>query len=166
MTVLLISSFCAVWNPLIPSSLPKPLSPSQRLRELSISASLTHILLLHHPETVTHNQRDLSAPCSSFERSWNKLISPHLLRTSVLRFLHSNLLIVDATRWHDYVGNAVLMSTMNTATDPFLVTEWHLSWGGGGGLSCKSTRSIRTILGMRINTGMTADCLGVTGHYC
>lgn len=111
MTVVLISSLCTVWNPLIGMSLLKSLSPSQRLRALSISASLTHILLLHHPETVTHNLRDLSAPCSSFERSWNKLISPHLLRTSVLRFLHSNLLIVDVTCWHDYVGNAILMWT-------------------------------------------------------
>lgn len=137
------------------------MSPNQRLRELLISGSLTHIQLLHHSETVTHNLRDLSARCSSFEWSWNKLISPHRLSTSALRFLHSNLLIVDLT-----AGTVTLAASrrLGPQTKSLALNTCTLQKNGKG--EPQSVIFIKTILRMRLNTSGTADCLSVTGHSC
>ena len=100
------------------------------------SPSLWHTFLnLRRPETVTHNLRDLSAGCSGFE---DKLISPHLLSTSALRFLHSNLPFRLCDCLHDYSGDATWTQATDKATESFLASAPLNMWareGGNGQLS-------------------------------
>lgn len=136
------------------------------------SPSLWHTFLnLRRPETVTHNLQDLSAGCSGFE---DKLISPHLLSTSALRFLHSNLSFRLCDCLHDYSGDATWTQAMDKATESFLASAPLNMWARERKRTAQSTWKgalpsmifSQSILRMSTNTWTTADCLSVTGHYC
>ena len=130
-------------------------SPSRGLREkLNGEPFFWHTLRFpSRPETVAHNLCDLSVGRSSFECSWNKLISHHLLSTSALRFLHSNLPFTPGT-----FGGIIFFiffphfSTCKLGKDMIVTSVWHAF--------CQSISSLSW------NTWITADCLRVTGCYC
>ncbi len=122
----------------------------------------------------THNLWDLAAGGSSFEWNWTKMISPHLLRTSALRFLHFNLPFRQCGFWYDYFGNDMLTSALNKAAESSLALApfdaWASEYKGQQLLTwnvCRSKwLSSTCIRRMIINTWMTEDRLSVTGHYC